>query len=222
MCSLGSRGRVWGWILTTSAPGTRAESALVTSIFLLDLGFLTWVGVRWGTPDGVPCGDLDPAVLLRIPCSGGPETVSKDLPSCSGIENLRQEMCLLEKVSFLATRAHSLRTVSADLWNNRHRMRPTRLSHHLHPVLVCTTATFPGPEHPRRPPGPTCRPASALSVTLLKRARLDTPVGLLLCAWPPSWSAQGVFPRRLPGPMSRPRGGWDAALVGSLTLSPLW
>ena len=126
-------------------------------------------------------------------------------------------MYLLEKVSFLVTRAHPLRTVSADLWNNRHRMRSAWLSYHLHPVLVCTVATFPGPEPPRRPPRPACCPASALPVTLLKRACLDTPVGLLPspCARPPSWSAQGTFPRRLPGPMSRPRGEQDVALVGT-------
>lgn len=55
-----------GWILMMPAPGAHAESALVTSICLLGLGFLTWVGgwvrdPRWGA-SGVP---------RHLPCSSG-------------------------------------------------------------------------------------------------------------------------------------------------------
>lgn len=53
------------------APGVHAESALVTSICLLDLGFLTWVG-GWRTPDGVPCGDLDTCRAPQDPLLRGP------------------------------------------------------------------------------------------------------------------------------------------------------
>lgn len=70
-CCWGSCGGVWGWILTMSAPDAHAESALVTSICLLDLGFLTWVG-GWRTPNGVPCGDLDTCRAPQDPLLRGP------------------------------------------------------------------------------------------------------------------------------------------------------
>lgn len=78
-CCLGSCGGVWGWILTMSAPGAHAESALVTSICLLDLGFLTWVG-GWRTPDGVPCGDLD-TCSSGSPAQGAQRQFPKTYPA---------------------------------------------------------------------------------------------------------------------------------------------
>lgn len=61
-----------GWILMMPAPGAHAESALVTSICLLGLGFLTWVGGGSGTPDGVPRGDPDTCRAPQDPLLRGP------------------------------------------------------------------------------------------------------------------------------------------------------